>query len=529
MIRTNPVRLLRAVGAACCLSFMLTLPVYASLPEPGPFESPIPADAYQMSGFSSSGVGGWNTASERVTADDIDRLVLLLGLSDDQAQLAREMAVEMERGFRELQIERRETQADMNALQRTGQDWGEIQRRQAERGAEFRDRAQQIEDTCYTELRLVLTAEQDALWDAVERDRLRDKHLRRGALVDGERYDPVALADSLDLDEAARARVAPVLHAYLEELEPLLTARVRTAERLSERAQHINQQQQSLWSNPNSEQDWEARQARLDELEAEKRSLGSTFAELHGQCLRIAELNRRTYPDLEAALSPEHAGALTEAVESVGTRGRGDGADARRFGRMDMGGSLYSRAAMIFERLPLEDAQNNEESEDDGFRMPEEMRSGLNDEQLVLVEQIEGLVQQLYETGFDEGMGMPSGPVEGLTDAQKESLLAIKERFDRDYQRLESEMRRVTGADEVNEPELPPYASVTTDMGTLSLMHTASENSMHAVHRMHGPEGQEQYEKMQDVQRRMTEIDQRVIDQVRALLTLDQREALAGI
>lgn len=83
----------------------------------------------------------------------------------------------------------------------------------------------EITRTITEDLRLILTPEQQDRWGIFERESMRRETLVRYAIFDDERYDLTEVVEKLDLSDEERQRLDGFLEEYAEALRPLLAIR----------------------------------------------------------------------------------------------------------------------------------------------------------------------------------------------------------------------------------------------------------------------------------------------------------------
>ena len=515
-------------------AFTLAAATHATpLPDPSPLEQGISA-TYTFQFFSdhssnpyAQNMSPFGAGRAPVSGDDLNRLADLLTLDDDQRELARGMADELEDEKRLINVRFTEASADARAHHAIpgNNNWAEVQRLQREARQQRDQQINQLSDNFYTELRLMLTPEQEARWRFVELDRQRDRQLAPGATLFAESADPVALADSLNLPNEPAERIRPILDQYLNQLEPLLRNRTRLATQLAERAIEQQEKQQSLWQNPELRQNPELLQQRQAEMQSESEDIGNLAIDTLRAGARIAQLNRRTLDRLTEALSPDHAEPLEQAIENLAeTRAYGfadSSPTANRFGQQFFGAD--SRPGQVFALLLPEDTDEEDRFGRNAF--PDEMKENLSSNQLELVNQIESLVEELAGTGFAPGM-MSTAGADTLTEQQREQLRQIRDDFQARHQRLKDQIERESRAD--NDPDNPaPQILVNTGRGTVHLQRVFDDPQEQMAAFQNAQSGQDN-ERLTELMQQRIELEQDTINQIRQVLTIKQREAIAN-
>lgn len=104
------------------------------------------------------------------------------------------------------------------------------------RTREFEQRKDMITKQLMQDLRLLLTAEQEAMWPRFERDLRRMATIDEGGLVSGEAVDLVKLLDEMGVDGEARAAISSVENQYVTELDRALVTRNEVYEESTDKA-----------------------------------------------------------------------------------------------------------------------------------------------------------------------------------------------------------------------------------------------------------------------------------------------------
>jgi hypothetical protein len=103
-----------------------------------------------------------------------------------------------------------------------------------EAGAKFRTEKTRLDKTFMSDLKSLLTPEQEGNWATFERVHRREKQMDRG-LISGERADLVKLVEEAKLAPEAQTKVQPLLAQYEEELDRELVNREKVQEDLMNR------------------------------------------------------------------------------------------------------------------------------------------------------------------------------------------------------------------------------------------------------------------------------------------------------
>jgi hypothetical protein len=169
------------------------------------------------------------------TTKDLEHAAQLFGFDEVQREIAGEMVNEY-LGRMGVGVEQMTTilQAAENEFEETRDI--EIWNAFRERTEAFEQRKDMITRQLKDDLRLLLTAEQEALWPRFERDLRRNATIDEGGLVSGEAVDLVALLDEMGVDGEAREVIASIENQYVTELDRALITRNEVYEESTDKA-----------------------------------------------------------------------------------------------------------------------------------------------------------------------------------------------------------------------------------------------------------------------------------------------------
>lgn len=232
-------------------------------------------------------MGMMNLDNPDITSEELNRYAALLGLDESQKEAASAM---LDAYLAEFTIVRNEWQRIRDGARqefRESRDPGVWQELQAV-VAEIQERKEKLEQTFLEDYRLLLTPEQDLLWDDLERMRRRERTLPNGGLVSGETVDLIRVIEDTELSDESREAIEPLLDSYARELDRVLVERNRVYEAGMSRAME-------LWQN----QDFETMNRLLEDSSE--------------QANRVREVHLRFVRQIEAAM-PEGDRGLVEAA-----------------------------------------------------------------------------------------------------------------------------------------------------------------------------------------------------------------------
>jgi len=165
-----------------------------------------------------------------VNERELKRYCEILGLTEDQLQTVRELFDMMSAEFKAAAEERQNRMEDVRAEFEESQDmkvFGESMPAIMER---FEARRDEIEKAFFGDLRLLLTPEQDARWEKMERTRRRERTIGYGTLS-GESVDLVAIMERMpSLQGESGAAISALLEQYEQDLDRVLAERNKLME-----------------------------------------------------------------------------------------------------------------------------------------------------------------------------------------------------------------------------------------------------------------------------------------------------------
>ncbi len=254
------------------------------------------------------GLDGQRGFRPPIAQRDLDAMADGLGLDASQ----REALVDLNRSlideFKGEWVAHRESWVDseLRAQAESGadNDWNAQMVAQFEQRATLQKRQDELVESLFTDLRLLLTPEQEERWASVERDRRRATTLGAYAIYDEEALDLASLSKALDMTPEQLAATAPVVERYTGEIDGVVAARDRAAGELGEKAAELFKEQQEYQSL------WQTDQVKARELMEAQGSKQTALVPLclsvRDSCEKVRDLNRAYIRELEP-LIPESA------------------------------------------------------------------------------------------------------------------------------------------------------------------------------------------------------------------------------
>jgi hypothetical protein len=188
--------------------------------------------AQNVSLTTTSQIGGGGGAAP-IAERHVDRYAEVLGLTADQRDVADDLFATFTREYTAARVEHDEQMGDLRAEAQESGDFELFVTEMPRVSRRFNQEVDRLRDRFFDDLRLLLTADQDARWGDLERTRRRVETIGEGTLS-GESVDLVSLIDDLEPPAAIRADLAPTLDRYEADLDRALQKRNELREERSE-------------------------------------------------------------------------------------------------------------------------------------------------------------------------------------------------------------------------------------------------------------------------------------------------------
>lgn len=241
-----------------------------------------------MGGGMGGGMFGGGDAT--ITTTDFTRYADRLQLSDDQRSTAKTLLEGYRAEVRTIDDAVGAKRQEIMEKFRENQDPSVFQGMRTITDDAAKERTK-VETAFFEDVKSLLSDDQTAKWDGVERMRRRDVGLRRGRLS-GERMDVVRLVEELKLDQAAFASLTETLATYEEQLDRELIARNKIYDEVSAKAGDLMRNQ-----------DMDAAQKELERA----RDAG----------LKVREINRKFARQAQEALPEAKKAEMALAVKKA--------------------------------------------------------------------------------------------------------------------------------------------------------------------------------------------------------------------
>lgn len=164
--------------------------------------------------------GGGPGDASAVSRRSLDRYSDVLGLSKEQVEQAATIHEGYSSAISQLRKQRQDQISEARRLA-DEDDPGEMMKAFQAAQQNFTEKSSALEREFFSDLKGILTPDQESRWTAVERTRRREVGLRRQTMS-GAGVDLVEVTQGLGLDHEALAPVAPVLEDYETELDAQL-------------------------------------------------------------------------------------------------------------------------------------------------------------------------------------------------------------------------------------------------------------------------------------------------------------------
>lgn len=247
----------------------------------------------------------WSGPQLAITPAMLERVADVLGLDE----LQREEMMDLHAGLETQQLEawvafQEESDDVENRYTGWDYDWEEGQDDSQKMFERYDERCTEIADMLFEDLRLFLTREQEERWPLIEMERLRNRTLTKYGATEMERFDLVLIVQGLDLEDAERAALDPVLERYAEDLDEALGSRNRQLRNFDTALASYDEERRSLydvdWSLPNASQLYEEAQQRDQAL---TKSLIKAALVSRPACERVGAVNTTYKQEIASLLS----------------------------------------------------------------------------------------------------------------------------------------------------------------------------------------------------------------------------------
>lgn len=438
------------------------------------------SDEWQFAGWSESMWDNWGmmgaTAAPPITARDLRLYAEVLALDEMQLEIMQDAYEDFERTFMRESTLYSEVRSDAQHAHNPGGDWTHMQKRFADIKADFDQKIDRMEEQFISDLRLVLRQDQIDRWQRLEREQRRAKTLAKYGSYPEEKIDLVASVHALNLSAAERQSLEALLEDYRVQIDSVLVSRNRRAEQLGKQYLEFQkfQTQMQTMDDPMQMQTMYERYSELQQ------GLVPSGLELRRACARVREVNNQFRTRIEEAL-PAHA--LDEFRKVVTPR-----SDDDPYAFMG-----YSRVSMMLRLL------ENLEVMLQAGEMQVDMWSEGDSEQIARYYRIMRSVQP-------------------LTEHQRSQIAALKDEWEQASASIRARYAKPTR----NESE-PDYIRLPTPEGTLMLARASADGAMMGFPGRGGEPNSDDERR----QKEQSELDQRIIDRIRAMLTMEQRALFA--
>ncbi|MFU8828517.1 MAG: hypothetical protein ACNA8P_03685 [Phycisphaerales bacterium] len=435
------------------------------------------SDEWQFAGWSDSGSGFAMMlgGTAPITARDLRLYAEVLGLDEMQLEIMQDAFEDFDRSYNREWVYFSEARSDAQHSPDSEGDWSVIQKRFTELKSGFDAKVDRMEEQFISDLRLVLTSQQLERWDRLERENRRMKTLAKYASFPDEKIDLVSCVYALDLTPDQMSALEPLLEEYRVQIDSPLVSRNRRAEQLGREYATVQKIQAELGSIEDPMQMQEAYQ-RFNEAQ---QALVPSGLELRRACARVREVNNQFRRRIEEQLP---SSAIDEFRKIAMPR--------ESSSMMFMG---YSRASMMLRML----------------------------ENLEMVIASAQMQMDMWDDSESEEMSMymrRMSQVQPLTDQQRTQIDQIRE----DWETSSAAIRARHASSTPSTDNDPDYIQLPTPDGTLTLARVRSNENTGGFGMMYGRMGMGSSEDPER-QREQSKLDQRTVERIRTVLTIEQR------
>ena len=398
----------------------------------------------------------------------------------DQFDLANELYANYAAELRNMATRMMEKRADMQAASQASQDWQNVQEAFSKASLEQDEHERELTSQLFADLRLIITPEQETAWADIERTRRRRETLARFSIYPRERIDLIAVVQGLDMPESFRASLADALHTYEQELDIALTARNTKGAAAARQAKEVADLQMKAWT-PARDQDPQAVMDAQERVQQMSQELIPVALDLRDASARVRDVNDRHIRELANRFPQKIRDTFEAQVAKVAGKSENN-----------VPFSDFSRAKMAIQTL----------EQLESMKPMMEMQAQMFGESDMAAE------MQPY---LDRLKTVPP-----LSQTQRDQLAQIKTDLDAE---LESAQRR-HGGSSASQDE-PTSFNIRLDGAMMSLARNDSDNS--SMNMWGGSQDAKQIEQLKE----RADINQRAIDRIRAILSIEQRSVIA--
>jgi hypothetical protein len=236
--------------------------------------------------------GSGGSRQTHLSQDDLDDLYRTCEVDDTQKEMIEALYGGYQAAFREGQKRVADDRDKIRKEAEGNRDpnvWREIGPKMSALYEDWAVESNLLIDQFFTDVRALLSKEQDAKWPKFERERRRRLLLRVGNRISNEGIDLIQILKSLELDEEVMNDLATTTEAYAEDLDRVLLERERVSKESQERSREL------------------ASSGRHDELQ-------KMYEELHRRRIDLSEVNSRYAELLAGQLPSEYADTFRQKV-----------------------------------------------------------------------------------------------------------------------------------------------------------------------------------------------------------------------
>lgn len=464
--------------------FSIALALVATMSAPLTARADSPDD-WEFAGQDYAGFGDWIVSPRTpIGRRDLDLYSERLALSEDQLTFVTDRYDALVTEYRKQWLDFAEQRTDSRYQSQISGDWEQVQRDLRESKINQKELVDSLVEDFMSDLRIVLTPDQDAQWTDMLRDRIRSETLTVYTCFNDERFDLVECVRMLDLPEDDYAKLDDTLERYSETMHPVLQNRNRKLEELAEAYQEMEEFNLDYSKMMRTgDVDENERMSMQDRQEKLQERIVAIALEARDACARVRDVNIRYRGEIQRLLPDT---AIEDYDKATNPKPRTT---------MENWWNEYSRANQIITTLEnLEATKTMMSSYAAGMGDNEEMQ-----EFMMLMQAAEPLSTSQKRT------------LDDIKERHKQARDRVKERYDA--------KRRAKG-EEIDESKT---FTVATPAAALRFRHIDYEGDYNP-----SSKDDEEGNLQQEMGKELNKIEQDTINEVRAILSVRQRMAIAN-
>lgn len=428
-----------------------------------------------------------------------------LALDPDQLDLLFSLQADAENAFRLGMLEYREAASDEQAVAQITEDWDAYTKATNEVTVAADRLRIQIANETMDELKLILSPDQEARWPLLEQAERRVRVLSAQSTEPYFNLDITSAISASVETEFVSAALTEMLERYTRDLDVLITPLDAAMTSLASQIRENDEASKQMWSKSQdgTEVVWEEVKA---EQERNERAIVDQCMRVHDLCVRIAAHNKRAFDEALSLLDPASAEALSAHAA------RYQPASGTPGGWNEQANSLFNSRSVIAFRslLPNDEYGAQQQSMFGGVSFDQMMRFQLRAMELARSE--------FPEIAEQWGSFMPVAAAD-LSDEQQARIRQLRDSFDQARSSIETRYARSLRP--ASESKQENRLVVPAGTGAVYLA-----RGREAEDPWGKSSGDSNDDSLSAYREAMLDLDQTTLDQLRAMLTPEQRLSL---